>query len=214
MKIISIIVFLFSITDANALIYFEISGGIGAGDISITDSSGTVYRHEGFVLEADSNVRLGLDVGPLSFGGLFNMGQFNSSFTRSDKTVSLISGDEYETSYDHQYAGGFVGLNIPNTPIRIWGEYYFSSEILVHYAQNDPANIFSKEDKFTGKGYGGGLGYQINETLYTYLFYRAINFDNWTVKASGISTNLPSTNYSTLDLSQIMFGITYFASWL
>lgn len=201
-------------TPVNALIYFELSAGIGAGDSEIVDSTATVNSHEGFVLEADSNVRLGLNLAGLSFGGLYNMGQFNSSYTKKVTAVSVVEGESYQTSYDHQYIGAFLGLNLPNTSFRIWGEYYSSAKIIVHYAERSTDNIFEKHDEFSGKGYGTGIGYQVSDTIYTYLFYRSIEFDSLKVKTTGNTTALPSNTLSKLKLRQILVGVTFVASWL
>jgi len=195
------------VPNAHALIYVDGSLGVGIGSAEMSETGTNNYKHDGFVLDADFNLRAGLSIFGLSFGPVYGYGKFNSSFTRKDTSGSIFTEAKYDTSFKQNNLGAFLGFNIPVIPLRIWGEYYFDSKLTVNYAVPKSENPFAKDDKFKGKGYGIGLAYRALPILSIFGMYKSLEYDEWTVKSTGATRSLPSTGYSTLKTTQGLAGI-------
>jgi hypothetical protein len=162
-------------------------------------------NNNGSYENSTSGYALGSRLG-FSFLGLMGGLDFNVG-SMSDKADTFPSGNPQsgKDDYSTKQFGLFVGYNLP-VMLRFWGTYYFSSSQEV--TKTNATTGSDKGDKYSGSGYGLGVGFTGLPFVSVNLEYKKTTFDKFVDGPSGIRTDYPSTFSSELEASEIFLSVS------
>ena len=202
-----ILIFVFSFY-SYGLFFIDASLGIGFGNAKITEYSTSTFTHDGTSVAYSMDIKTGMKFNYFYLGAMSSFGKTATKFTREEATISIFEEQRYDVTFQHLLFGAVIGLELPVLPLKLFLEYYIDPSLEVTYSENKSANVFGDEDELSGRGFGASLHYQTLPFIATYIQYRSLEMDKWKDRSAVVTRDLPDSNYSKLDLSTIIAGVS------
>ena len=168
-------------------------------------SSTFTYKADS-TLEYESNSielggRVGYELLGLSFGLDYNFTP--TSFDIDRTKPSKASGN---VDYKKNNLGAFLGFELPM--VRIWGSYYFSSNINYDKDRDTVSGGDVTGDELSGSGYGIGAGFTGLPFISINLEYRNSTYNEYFDKSANSTTKTKDTTSGEPKVSSILLSIS------
>ena len=192
-----LLLFLLLPLKADALIYTDIHGQIGYGNLleyGETYNGSQKLDHQGWTLNFGIGSRVGLSFTLLTFGIVGDYSKVQWEGEREDANIQNgFDGDEdYDNVFERTLIGGFFKVDIPALPIYAIGEYYAKVKGQTTYAESVGENPFGQGDEFRGTGFGVGAGSTFSLINFTGVF-RYFTYDKYIL--SGVEQVIPNNRF-------------------
>lgn len=187
----------------------EIYSGFLIGSAKMDETqSGNSYTHTNtfFVghFGIGAGTRIKLEIDNFSFGVLGELDWLGDSFDR--KQTGVVNDATYRYESTRLMSGLTSTLRFGY--FGIIGEYYPWVQNTVTYSDEKTENPFRKNDKLKATGYGLGFNIEFGNSGFAYsTVYRRLTYSD--VEMSGAQVSLPSGQYSSMVLDDIMASLRF-----
>ncbi len=141
------------------------------------------------------------------YGGM-NIGSLSMDETSGVNSYeSKQNGVTHDATYRQEsyrvLAGGTFSLDAG--AFGLIGEYYPYVVNTVTYSDDKSENLFRKNDKFKGTGWGAGFQFAMGAGFYYSALYRQLIYKD--IESSGTTLTLPNDNYSAICVDDILVSV-------
>lgn len=182
---------------------FQLYGGMNIGSLSMDETSGAnSYKHSSTFFVGHWGYGLGsrikLDLGALKIGVVGDLSWNGDSIERKQNGVTHDA--TYRQESYRVLAGGTFSLDAG--AFGLIGEYYPYVVNTVTYSDDKSENLFRKNDKFKGTGWGAGFQFAMGAGFYYSALYRQLIYKD--IESNGTTLTLPNDNYSAIRVDDIL----------
>lgn len=201
-KVLAILLPFLFITDGHAIFEFDSGANLWTGKVRADE--GTI-DHKGYQFGFEISFAPVVNLSIFKVGYLVNLGALHiDSETNGDGAGQYDGAADYDNTMFRFMRGWRFG--IPFEFGYTLFEYYTQVETELNYAEPKPSNLFLKDSRLSGKGWGVGLEFKKKKDASWGIMYREITFDR--VKTADVRTDLPNSRFGEYKSSEIVFTMT------
>jgi hypothetical protein len=195
-KIFFLLLFLSLSPSSLAIINLQGTFGFGFSNADLKETlAGQAFDHNIDNISLALGAKAGLHILGLEFGALGEASTQYMNGMRNDNKGSFFffENEGYDNEMQGLLYGYYVGFRLPSKLV-LWGEYIPYARYRFSHIENKDGNPFNHNDSLEGDGFSAGIGFRENGIQLSFIM-RFLEFDQ--LKRDGVSTNLPSTSFTT-----------------